>query len=40
MTLVFADTSFYQALFNKRDRWRTVAVELLEGIEVTVVTTD
>jgi predicted nucleic acid-binding protein len=40
MRVVFADTSLYQALFNKRDRCHVVAAELLEGIEATIVTTD
>lgn len=37
---VFADTSFYQALFNRRDKWHDAAVGLLAGIDTRIVTTD
>ena len=40
MSLVFADTSFYQALFNKHDRWHGIAAELFEGQQATIVTTE
>ena len=40
MSQVFADTSFYQAFFNKRDRWHFEAKRLVEALESGIVTTD
>ena len=40
MNRVFADTSFYQALFNRRDGWHDAAVEFFGGLETRIVTTD
>lgn len=40
MNRVFADTSFYQALFSRRDRYHSTAVALFETLEAEVVTTD
>ena len=40
MNRVFADTSFYQALFSKRDRYHASAVAVLESLRAEIVTTD
>ena len=40
MTAVFADTSFYLALLNKRDKWHDQATELFRQIESPIVTTE
>jgi len=40
MKQVFADTSFYQALFSRRDRRHESAVEILESLRAEIVTTE
>ncbi len=40
MSCVFADTSFYQAFFNRQDEWHNVAAEVLQRLQATIVTTD
>jgi uncharacterized protein len=40
MRRVFADTSFYQALLNRKDDWHGAAENLLEGFRGVIVTTD
>lgn len=40
MNRVFADTSFYLALFSKRDKHHAAAVTLLESLRAEIVTTD
>jgi len=37
---VFADSSFYQALFNQRDSLHGAAVQLFKGVHGKVVTTE
>ncbi len=36
----FADTSFYQALFNNRDKYHETATALIESLQAEIITTD
>ena len=40
MSLVFADTSFYQALLNPRDSWHKTALELSNAFRGQVLTSE
>ena len=40
MTRAFADTSFYQALFNKRDAWHQAAAQKFRDVQAKILTTD
>lgn len=40
MSVVFVDTSFYQAILNPRDQWHRVAVEFSTDFRVNTVTSE
>ena len=40
MRRIFADTSFYQALLHRRDRWHTAAAAILGELHAEIITTD
>ena len=40
MICAFADTSFYMALFSRRDQWHRQATDIIQQIDAKIITTE